>query len=93
MIHIASSQEVSVKNAIPDAIPTKEESDKLEETACIEIIKAILAKEYSKKENERNEVLIEEAWATFSEITGIKTSFSDDEIAEHVKAIRERSGV
>lgn len=82
-----------MKNAIPDAVPTKEESDKLEDTACIEIVKTILTKEYSKQENERDEVLIEEAWAAFSEITGIKTSFSDEEIDERVKAIIEKYGV
>lgn len=82
-----------MKNAIPGAIPSKEESDKLEDTACIEIIKALLAKEYAKPDSERDEVLIEEAWATFSAITGIKTSFSDEEIDERVKAIMEKTGV
>ena len=80
-----------MKNAIPGAIPTKDESDKLEDTACIEIIKALLAKEYAKPDRDRDEALIEEAWATFSEITGIKTSFSEEEIAERVKAIIEKS--
>ena len=80
-----------MKNAIPGAIPTKEESDKLEDTACIEIIKALLAKEYAKPDGERDEALIDEAWETFSEITGIKTSFSSEEIDERVKAIIEKS--
>ena len=80
-----------MKNAIPGAIPTKEESDKLEDTACIELIKALLAKEYSKPDGERDEALIDEAWETFSEITGIKTSFSSEEIDERVKAIIEES--
>ena len=80
-----------MKNAIPGAIPTKEESDKLEDTACIEIIKALLAKEYAKPDGERDEALIDEAWKTFSEITGIKTSFSSEEIDERVKAIIEES--
>ena len=80
-----------MKNAIPGAIPTKEESDKLEDTACIEIIKALLAKEYAKPDGERDEALIDEAWETFSEITGIKTSFSSEEIDERVKAIIEES--
>lgn len=82
-----------MKNTIPDAIPTEEESDTLEDTACIEIIKALLAKENAKPDKERDEALIEEAWATLSEITGIKTSFTDEEIDEHVKAIIEKSGV
>ena len=80
-----------MKNAIPGAIPTEEESDKLEDTACIEIIKALLAKEYAKPDGERDEALIDEAWETFSEITGIKTSFSSEEIDERVKAIIEES--
>ena len=80
-----------MKNAIPGAIPTKEESDKLEDTACIELIKALLAKEYAKPDGERDEALIDEAWETFSEITGIKTSFSSEEIDERVKAIIEES--
>ena len=80
-----------MKNAIPGAIPTKDESDKLEDTACIEIIKALLAKEYAKPDGERDEALIDEAWETFSEITGIKTSFSSEEIDERVKAIIEES--
>ena len=91
MVHIASSQEVNLKNAIPGTIPPKEELDKLEDTACIEIIKAILTKEYAKQESERDEALIDEAWETFSEITGIKTSFSSEEIDERVKAIIEES--
>ena len=80
-----------MKNAIPGAIPTKDESDKLEDTACIEIIKALLAKEYAKPDGERDEALIDEAWETFSEITGIKTSFSSEEIDERVKAIIEET--
>lgn len=80
-----------MKYAIPGAIPTEEESDKLEETACIEIIKALLAKEHAKPDGDRDEALIEEAWETFSEITGIKTSFSDEEIDELVAAIIEKN--
>ncbi len=76
-----------MKNAIPGAIPTKEESDKLEDTACIEIIKALLAKEYAKSDGERDEALIDEAWATFGEITGVKTSFSPEEIDALIKEI------
>ena len=80
-----------MKNAIPGAIPTKEASDKLEDTACLEIIKATLATEYANQENESDEALIEDAWAAFTEITGIKTSFSSEEIDERVKAIIEES--
>ena len=80
-----------MKNAIPGAIPTKEESDKLEDTACLEIIKALLAKEYAKPDRERDEALIEEAWATFEEITGVKTTFSPEEIDALVKEIIEKS--
>ena len=80
-----------MKNAIPGTIPTEEESDKLEETACIEIIKALLAKEYAKPDRERDEALIEEAWATFEEITGVKTTFSPEEIDALVKEIIEKN--
>ena len=80
-----------MKNAIPGAIPTKEESDKLEDTACIEIIKALLAKEYAKPDGERDEALIDEAWATFGEITGVKTTFSPEEIDARVKEIIEKT--
>ena len=80
-----------MENKIPEAIPTKEALDKLEENACLELIKATLSKEYAKKENERDEALLEEAWAAFTEITGIKTSFSSEEIDERVKAIIEKS--
>ena len=80
-----------MENTIPEAIPTKEASDKLEDTACLEIIKATLATEYAKQENERDEALLEDAWAAFTEITGIKTSFSSEEIDERVKAMIEES--
>ena len=80
-----------MKNTIPNAIPTEKEFDKLEDTACLKIVKAILAKEYAKPDNERDEALLEDAWAAFTEITGIKTSFSSEEIDERVKAIIEES--
>ena len=80
-----------MKNTIPNAIPTEKEFDKLEDTACLKIVKAILAKEYAKPDNERDEALLDEAWATFTEIRGIKTSFSSEEIDERVKAIIEES--
>ncbi len=80
-----------MKNTIPNAIPTEKEFDKLEDTACLKIVKAILAKEYAKPDNERDEALLDEAWATFTEITGIKTSFSSEERDERVKAIIEES--
>ncbi len=80
-----------MKNTIPNAIPTEKEFDKLEDTACLKIVKAILAKEYAKPDNERDEALLDEAWAAFTEITGIKTSFSSEEIDERVKAIIEES--
>ena len=80
-----------MENTIPEAIPTKEALDKLEDNACLELIKATLSKEYAKKENERDETLLEEAWAAFTEITGIKTSFSSEEIDERVKALIEKS--
>ena len=80
-----------MKNTIPNAIPTEKEFDKLEDTACLKIVKAILATEYAKQENERDEALLEDAWAAFTEITGIKTSFSSEEIDERVKAIIEES--
>ena len=83
--------EANVENTIPEAIPTKEASDKLEDTACLEIIKATLATEYAKQENERDEALLEDAWAAFTEITGIKTSFSSEEIDERIKTIIEES--
>ena len=69
-----------MENTIPEAIQTKEALDKLEDTACLEIINATLAKEYAKQENERNEAVLDEAWAAFSDITGIKTSFSFEEM-------------
>ena len=80
-----------MKNTIPNAIPTEKEFDKLEDTACLKIVKAILAKEYAKPDNERDKALLEDAWAAFTEITGIKTSFSSEEIDERVKAIIEES--
>lgn len=80
-----------MKNTIPNAIPTEKEFDKLEDAACLKIVKAILAKEYAKPDNERDEALLEDAWAAFTEITGIKTSFSSEEIDERVKAIIEES--
>lgn len=80
-----------MENTIPEAIPTKEASDKLEDTACLKIIKATLANEYAKQENEREETLLEDALAAFTEITGIKISFSSEEIDERVKAIIEES--
>lgn len=80
-----------MKNAIPSVIPSEEESDKLEDTACVEIIKALLAKEYAKPDRERDEALIEEAWATFEEITGVKTTFNPEEIDALVKEIIEKS--
>ncbi len=83
--------EVNVENTIPEAIPTMEALVKLEDTDCLEIIKATLTKEYAKQENERDEALLDEAWATFTEITGIKTSFSFEEIDKRVKAIIEES--
>ena len=80
-----------MKETFRSSIPTKKDFDELEDTACLESIKAVLEAEYAKPENERDEALLEEAWATFTEITGIKTSLSATEIDERIKAIIERS--
>ena len=80
-----------MKDTFHSSIPIKKDYDELEDTACLESIKAVLEAEYAKPENERDEALLEDAWAAFTEITGIKTSFSSEEIDERVKAIIEES--
>ena len=80
-----------MKDTFHSSIPIKKDFDELEDTACLESIKAVLEAEYAKPENERDEALLEDAWAAFTEITGIKTSFSSEEIDERVKAIIEES--
>ena len=74
-----------MKDTFRSSIPTKKDFDELENTACLESIKAVLEAEYAKPENERDEALLEEAWATFTEITGMKTSFTNDEIDKRIK--------
>ena len=80
-----------MKETFRSSIPTKKDFDELEDTACLESIKAVLEAEYAKPENERDEALLEEAWATFTEITGMKTSFTNDEIDKRIKDIIDKN--
>ena len=80
-----------MKDTFRSSIPTKKDFDELEDTACLESIKAVLEAEYAKPENERDEALLEEAWATFTEITGMKTSFTNDEIDKRIKDIIDKN--
>ncbi len=79
-----------MKNTYRSILPTKEESDKLEDAACLAMVTAVLDEEYAKPFNEQDQARLDEAWSTFEKITGIKTSFTPEEIDVRIKAIMER---
>ena len=70
---------------------TEEEISELEDQAILAEIDAILDREYEKPLEERDNDLIDECWKTYSEITGVKTEFSPEEIDERVKEIITRA--
>jgi len=80
-----------VKNTFRPEILARDESDKLEDSACLAVVMAVLDEEYAKPFNEQDEARLDEAWTTFEKITGIRTSFTPKEIEKRVKAIIEKS--
>ncbi len=79
-----------MKNTFRPEILARDESDKLEDSACLAAVKAVLDEEYAKPFNEQDQARLDEAWATFEKLTGIKTSFTPEEIDVRIKAIMER---
>ena len=90
IIRFELSLEVFVKNTYRPIFLTKEESNKLEDSACLASVTAVLDEEYAKPFNEQDQARLDEAWATFEKLTGIKTSFTPEEIDVRIKAIMER---
>ena len=64
---------------------------KLEDKAILAEIDAILTSEYNKPLDERDEALIDESWKAYSDITGVKTDFSPEEIHQYAKEIIARA--
>ncbi len=74
-------------------VDTLSEDDilKLENKAILAEIDSILGTEYSKPLDERDEALIDECWKLYSDITGVKTEFSPEEVHQYVKEIIARA--